>query len=104
MDLPTKYLSQIPVDSGKPTWLPPIFWETKYLNIKRGMSPETIKPEGELHTLATSEISDLFRQSSQTLGTLQSVVDKLNAIAGQIQLGKGSFGKLLVDESPRTTT
>ena len=98
MDVPTKYLNQIPVDSQTDMASANLLG-TKYLNIKRGMSPETIKPEGELHTLATSEISDLFRQSSQTLGTLQSVVDKLNDIAAQIQLGKGSIGKLLVDET-----
>jgi|HubBroStandDraft_1064217.scaffolds.fasta_scaffold153868_1 phospholipid/cholesterol/gamma-HCH transport system substrate-binding protein len=98
MELPTKYLSSIPVDSQTDMASANLLG-TKYINIKRGKSPQSVQPEGELHSLATSEISDLFRQSSQTLGTLQSVVDKLNAIVADIQAGKGSIGELLVDDT-----
>ena len=98
MEIPTKFLSSIPVDSVTDMASANLLG-TKYINIKRGKSAQTIQPGGELPTLATSEISDLFRQSSQTLGTLESVVDKLNAIVGDIQAGKGSIGELLVDDT-----
>jgi phospholipid/cholesterol/gamma-HCH transport system substrate-binding protein len=98
MELPNKYLSSIPVDSQTDMASANLLG-TKYINIKRGKSTQTIQPEGELASIATSEISDLFRQSSQTMGTLQSVVDKLNAIVADIQAGKGSIGELLVDDT-----
>jgi phospholipid/cholesterol/gamma-HCH transport system substrate-binding protein len=98
MQIPTKYLSSIPVDSQTDMASANLLG-TKYINIKRGKSPQSVQPGAELATLATSEISDLFRQSSQTLGTLEEVVDKLNAIVADIQAGKGSIGQLLVDDT-----
>ncbi len=98
MEVPNKYLSAIPVDSQTDMASANLLG-TKYINIKRGKSAQTIQPEGELASIATSEISDLFRQSSQTLGTFQSVVDKLNAIIADVQAGKGSIGELLVDDT-----
>lgn len=97
MDVPTKYLSEIPVDSQTDMASANLLG-TKFINIKRGKSAQTIQPEGELTTIATAEISDLFRQSSQAMGTLQSVVDKLNTIADDVLKAKGSIGELLEDK------
>ncbi len=96
MEIGAKYLSLIPVDSQTEMASANLLG-TYYINIKRGKSPQTVKPGAELASSQTAEMADLFRQSSQTLGTLQSVVDKLNVIANDIQSGKGSIGQLLVD-------
>lgn len=96
MEVGEKYLSLIPVDSQTEMASANLLG-TYYINIKRGRSSQSVKSGAELASTQTAEMADLFRQSSQTLGTLQSVVDKLNVIANDIQSGKGSIGQLLED-------
>ena len=97
LEVPLKFLSDIPADS-KTEMASANLLGTYYINIKRGKSPQTVQSGAELASTQTAEMADLFRQSSQTLGTLQSVVDKLNVIADDIQSGKGSIGELLEDK------
>lgn len=101
MQIAAKYLSEIPVDSLTELASANLLG-TYYVNIKRGMKAQTVQPNAELPSLHTAEMADLFRQSSQALGTLQSVVDKLNVIANDIQSGKGSIGELLEDKKAYT--
>jgi len=96
LQVPSKYLSSIPVDSQTKMASANLLG-TYYVNIQRGKSPQSVQPGAVLASTQTAEIADLFQQSSQTLGTLQSVVDKLNVIADNVENGKGSIGKLLVD-------
>ena len=96
LEVGSKFLASIPADSQTEMASANLLG-TYFINIKRGMSQMPIQPGAELGSSDTAEISDLFRQSSQTLGTLQSVVDKLGLIADDVQNGKGSIGKLLVD-------
>lgn len=97
LQLPSKFLDSIPVDSQTEMASANLLG-TYYINIKQGKSPQKVQPGAELASTQTAEMADLFRQSSQTLGTLQSVVDKLNVIADDIQTGKGSIGQLLEDK------
>ena len=97
MEVPTKFLGSIPSDSQTEMASANLLG-TYYINIKKGKSPQPVQAGAELPSSETAEISDLFRQSSQTLGTFQSVVDKLNMIADDIQKGKGSIGALLEDK------
>lgn len=96
LQIPSRFLSSIPVDSQTEMASANLLG-TYYINIKQGKSPQSVQAGAELASTQTAEMADLFRQSSQTLGTLQSVVDKLNVIADDIQSGKGSIGQLLVD-------
>jgi phospholipid/cholesterol/gamma-HCH transport system substrate-binding protein len=98
MEIDSKFLGKIPVDSQTEMASANLLG-TYYINIKQGRSPQTVQPNAELKSTETAEISDLFRQSSQTLGTFQSVVDKLNVIIADIQAGKGSIGQLMVDDT-----
>jgi phospholipid/cholesterol/gamma-HCH transport system substrate-binding protein len=98
LQLPSKYLSSIPVDSQTKMASANLLG-TYYINIQRGKSPQSVQPGAVLPSTQTAEIADLFQQSSQTLGTLDSVVDKVNAIIADIQAGKGSIGQLLVDDT-----
>ena len=97
MQVGVKHLKEIPVDSQTKLASANLLG-TYYINIKRGMSPQTVQPGAVLPSAQTAQIADLFEQSSQTLGTLQSVVDKLNMIADDIQKGRGSIGALLEDK------
>lgn len=94
MEVGSRFLTDIPVDS-RTKMASANLLGTYYINIDRGKSPQTVQPGAELASTQTAEMADLFSQSSQTLGTLQSVVDKLNSIADDLQKGKGSIGELL---------
>jgi phospholipid/cholesterol/gamma-HCH transport system substrate-binding protein len=96
MDIETKYLPAIPVDSQAEMAAANLLG-TKYINIKKGKSPQAIQPGAEIPSSESAELEDVFRQSSETLGTLQSVVTKLGDIVDQVEVGKGTIGKLFVD-------
>ena len=72
---------------------------TKYINITRGKSQETIKPGGEVASANTPELEDLFQQGYSSLGSLDSILKKLNDVLDQVQSGKGTIGQLLVDDT-----
>ncbi len=92
----TKYLSSIPVDSQAEMAAANLLG-TKYINIKKGKSAQSIQPGAEITSSESAELEDVFRQSSSTLAALQSVVTKLGDIVDQVQVGKGTIGKLFVD-------
>jgi len=94
----TKFLPAIPVDSQAEMAAANLLG-TKYINIKKGKSAQTIQAGAEIASSESAELEDVFRQSSETLGTLQSVVTKLGDIVDQVEVGKGTIGKLFVDAS-----
>ncbi len=96
MAIETKYLSSIPVDSQAELAAANLLG-TKYINIKKGKSAQTVKAGDEIASSESAELEDVFRQSSSTLAALQSVVNKLSDIIDQVEVGKGTIGKLFVD-------
>jgi len=72
---------------------------SRYVNIKKGMSQQTIKAGAEIPSADTPEIEDIFAQSSSTLATLQKIMDRVNGILDDVQGGKGTIGALLVDRT-----
>lgn len=98
MEIGSKYLPDIPVDSqidlAKQNLL-----GSPNINIIRGKSAQTIQPGAELNSTPSTEIEDLFRQGSEALTTLQDLVKQAGEIINDIQNGKGSIGKLLVDST-----
>jgi phospholipid/cholesterol/gamma-HCH transport system substrate-binding protein len=93
-----KFLSSIPVDSQAELVAANLLG-TKYINIKKGKSPQAVQPGAEIASSESAELEDVFRQSSQTLAALQNVVNKLSGIVDQVQVGKGTIGKLFVDDA-----
>ncbi len=96
LEIETKYLPAIPVDSQAELVAANLLG-TKYVNIKKGKSAQTIQAGAEIASSESAELEDVFRQSSQTLGALQNVVNKLSDIIDQVEVGKGTIGKLFVD-------
>jgi phospholipid/cholesterol/gamma-HCH transport system substrate-binding protein len=94
----TKYLSSIPVDSQAELAAANLLG-TKYINIKKGKSAQTVQHGSEIASSESAELEDVFRQSSQTLAALQNVVNKLSDIVDQVEVGKGTIGKLFVDDA-----
>jgi phospholipid/cholesterol/gamma-HCH transport system substrate-binding protein len=72
---------------------------SRYVNIKKGMSQQTIKAGAEIPSADTPEIEDLFQQGSSTLAALQKIMDRVNSMLDDIQGGKGTIGALLVDKT-----
>lgn len=98
MQIPSGDLKNIPVDSVASISAANVLG-TKYINIKSGMSPDTVRAGQELPSLNTGEIQDLVQQGFGVLASLQKTVERVDAIVGLVEAGKGSIGKLLVDET-----
>ncbi len=94
----SEMLSAIPVDSQAALAAANLLG-TKYVNIKKGKRPDTIQPGGEIQSLDTREFDEVVQQGYTAIAGLNGIIQKLGAIVDQVQLGKGSIGKLLVDET-----
>jgi len=105
MEIPEHSLKSIPVDSVSSISAANILG-TKYINIKSGMSDMTIRSGQEIPSLNTAEFENVVQQGYAVLTALQGTVEKVNVIVeridritGIVESGKGSIGKLLVDET-----
>lgn len=90
-------LPQIPVDSLAAIGAENVLG-TKYVNIKKGKAAATIKPGGEIKSLDTREFDEVVQSGYALLTALQGVIKRVDAIVGLVENGKGSIGKLLVDD------
>lgn len=105
MEIPEHSLRNIPVDSVSSISAANILG-TKYINIKSGQSETTVRPGEEIPSLNTAEFENVVQQGYAVLTALQGTVEKVNKIVERIdritsivEAGKGSVGKLLVDET-----
>jgi phospholipid/cholesterol/gamma-HCH transport system substrate-binding protein len=105
MEVPEDQLKNIPTDSLSQISAANVLG-TKYINIKSGMATTTVKPGGEIPSINTGEIQDLVQQGFGVLNSLNDAVKEVNKtvqhvdeIVGMVESGKGSIGKLLVDET-----
>lgn len=71
---------------------------TKYINIKMGKSPVPVQAGAEIRSLDTREFQDLVNAAYPSLQSLQEIVERVNNIVAAVETGKGSIGKLLVDD------
>jgi phospholipid/cholesterol/gamma-HCH transport system substrate-binding protein len=97
LEIEDRFLGEIPIDSMAGIGAENVLG-TKYINIKKGVSPTTVKPGGEIAARDTSDFNDVIEQGNTLLVQLQTILGRVDAVVGQIEVGKGSIGKLLVDE------
>lgn len=71
---------------------------SRLIDIAKGSSSNAVKAGGELPSDSTTEIEDLVRQGQTTLAAAELILKRIEAIVGQVELGKGSIGRLLKDE------
>lgn len=90
-------LPSIPVDSQAGISAENVLG-TKYINIKKGTSPRTIQPGGEVRSLDVQEFEELVRQGYNTLASINSTLRRIDNLVSQVEAGKGTVGKLLTDE------
>lgn len=92
------YLKSIPVDSHAEITAGNLLG-TKYINIKKGSSPQILAKGGTVLSQDVPTIDDFVRQGNTTLTALQDIVTKAGAIVDNVQSGKGTIGMLLVDDT-----
>jgi len=98
LEIEDDYLASIPVDSQAKIAAGNLLG-TKYINVTKGHSQQTVKAGVELQSADTAELEDLFQQGNTTLGALQDTIKKIDGIIDAVQVGNGTIGKLLVDET-----
>jgi len=92
-------LKQIPNDSIASIASDNLLGSTKFLQIDKGKSQEPIQPGATLKSTNTQEFQQLVQQGFGVLDSAQAILQKIQGIVGEIEDGKGSIGKLLVDET-----
>lgn len=92
-------LRQIPNDSVVSIASDNLLGSTKFLQIDKGKSPEPVRPGATLKSSNTQEFQQLVQQGFGVLDSAQAILQKIEGIVGQIEVGKGTIGKLLVDET-----
>lgn len=98
-DVDEPMLKQIPKDSIASIGSDNLLGSTKFLQITKGTSPETVKPGATLKAQNTQQFDALVAQGFNVLDSAQDILQKIQAIVGQVEVGKGTIGKLLVDET-----
>src|SRR3984885_11243778 len=98
MELPEHTLKDIPSDSLASISAANVLG-TKYINIKSGKSTRAVGPDQEIPSVNTGELQDLVQQGFGVMNSLQDTVQRVDRIVGLVESGKGSIGKLLVDET-----
>lgn len=97
MEVEEDFLKQIPVDSIAAISSENVLG-AKFINIRKGQSRATIQEGAEIQSLDTRDFDEMFQQGYALLTQLQGILKRVDAIVGLVEVGKGSIGKLLVDE------
>ncbi len=97
MQIDAEMLKQVPVDSIASLAAENVLG-TKFINIRKGQAKATVQPGGEIQALDTRDFDEIVQQSFNLLTQLQGIIKRVDAIVGLIESGRGSIGKLLVDE------
>ncbi len=92
-------LKQIPVDSLASIDSDNLLGSTKYLQITKGVSQQTVQPGATIKATDTRQFDQLVQQGYSLLDSLQTIVGKVSDIVGEVENGKGTIGKLLVDQT-----
>jgi len=90
---------QIPVDSIASISSDNLLGSTKFIDINKGTKPDTIQANATLKAADTRQFDQLVQQGYGVLDSLQAILAKVQGIVGQVEVGKGTIGKLLVDET-----
>lgn len=97
MEVQRDRLPDIPVDSVAEISAENVLG-TKYINITRGTSPQTVQPGGVLASEPTAEIEDLVRKGFGLFDSAQAILNRVDKVVSQVEAGQGNVGKFLSDE------
>jgi phospholipid/cholesterol/gamma-HCH transport system substrate-binding protein len=92
-------LRQIPNDSIASIASDNLLGSTKFLEINKGKNKEPLQSGATMKSANTQEFQQLVAQGFGVLDSAQAILQRITDIVGQIEVGKGTIGKLLVDET-----
>jgi len=98
-DIDQDMLKQIPADSIADISSDNLLGSSKFLSINKGTSAAIIRPNATMRAADTRQFDALIQQGYGVLDSLQAILGKAENIVGAVEDGKGTIGKLLVDES-----
>jgi len=98
-DVDQNMQKQIPSDSDVAISSDNLLGSTKYLAITKGKSTSFIQANATMTAKPTQQFDQLIQQGYGVLDSLQAILGKVQTIVGQVENGKGTIGKLLVDET-----
>jgi len=96
LEIDEGFLPSIPVDSQTKLAQTSLL-SARYVNIKRGMSADTVQEGAELGSEITSELQDLFETGNTTLAALQSILKRVESLVIEIEDGQGTIGRFIRD-------
>ena len=92
-------LKQIPSDSMASISSDNLLGSTKFLQVNKGTKPTTIEPNATIRAVDTKQFDQLVAQGFGVVDSLQAILEKVQIIVGDVENGKGTIGKLLVDQT-----
>jgi phospholipid/cholesterol/gamma-HCH transport system substrate-binding protein len=92
-------LSQIPIDSVASVGSDNLLGSTKFLDITKGKEHQTLQPNATMRSANTAQFDQLVKQGFGVLDSAQAILAKLQELLDNIENGKGTIGKMLVDPS-----
>jgi phospholipid/cholesterol/gamma-HCH transport system substrate-binding protein len=92
-------MKQIPADSIARISSDNLLGSTKFLQITKGTSHALIQANATVKALNNPQFDELIEQGYNMLNSIQLILGKVSDIVGQVEVGKGTIGKLLVDET-----
>jgi phospholipid/cholesterol/gamma-HCH transport system substrate-binding protein len=98
MQIPEHELKNIPTDSLASISAANVLG-TKYINIKTGKATTTISEGSEIPSVSTGEFEDLIQQGLAVMNSVQDTIQRVDKVVSVVESGKGTIGKLLVDET-----
>ncbi|MBV8709616.1 MAG: MCE family protein [Acidobacteriaceae bacterium] len=90
---------QIPVDSISSVASDNLLGSTKFLQINKGTRPDIIQAGATVKSADTRQFDALIQQGYNVLDAMQLILGKVQDIVAAVEVGKGTIGKLLVDET-----
>jgi phospholipid/cholesterol/gamma-HCH transport system substrate-binding protein len=98
LDIPAKYLNQIPEDSQAAISAANLLGD-KYINITRGTHSKHVEDGGEIASLQSQDVPEILAQSSSLLSQFQTILGRLDGLLTVVENGQGNLGKLFKDDS-----
>ncbi len=71
---------------------------TKYINIKSGHSKQAIRNGGEVKSKDVSEFDEVVQSGYDVMVVARNLLKRIDGVVSQVEAGKGTIGKLMVDE------
>jgi len=98
MSVEVAALAAIPVDSQAGVSAENVLG-TKYINIKKGASRETVKNGGEVPSKDVSEFDEVVQSGYDVMVATRALMKRIDGVVTEMEKGRGTIGQLLVDKT-----